>query len=87
MKQAYYFIKRSGAYNQCGAEYMHWAFSTEHTSKAALKKAHTTGRQSVRMTDIYTPQQLLQKFGIVKAKRIIEEVLRYQPELKSRKEM
>ena len=86
MKQAYYFIKRSGAYDQCGAEYMHWAFSTEYTSKAALKKAHTTGHRSVRMTDIYTPQQLLQKFGIVKAKRIIEEVLRYQPELRSRKE-
>ena len=45
-----------------------------------------SGRRSVRMADIYTPQQLLQEFGIVKAKHIIEEVLQYQPELCSRKE-
>ena len=86
MGKAYYFVKRSGNCNQCGSEYMHWAFSTEYTSKTALKKAYTTGRQSVRMADIYTPQQLLQEFGIVKAKHIIEEVLQYQPELCSRKE-
>ena len=60
--------------------------STEYTSKTALKKAYTTGHRSVRMADIYTPQQLLQEFGIVKAKHIIEEVLQYQPELCSRKE-
>ena len=85
MGKAYYFVKRSGS-NQCGSEYMRWAFSTEYTSKTALKKAYTTGRQSVRMADIYTPQQLLQEFGIVKAKHIIEEVLQNQPELCSRKE-
>ena len=73
MGKAYYFIKRSGNCNQCGSEYMRWAFSTEYTSKTALKKAYTT-------------QQLLQEFGIVKAKHIIEEVLQYQPELCSRKE-
>ena len=77
MGKAYYFVKRSGNCNQCGSEY---------TSKTALKKAYTTGRRSVRMADIYTPQQLLQEFGIVKAKHIIEEVLQYQPELCSRKE-
>ena len=81
MGKAYYFIKRSDNCNQCGSEYMRWAFS-----KTALKKAYTTGRRSVRMADIYTPQQLLQEFGIVKAKHIIEEVLQYQPELCSRKE-
>lgn len=86
MGKAYYFIERSGNCNQCGSEYMRWAFSTEYTSKTALKKAYTTGRRSVRMADIYTPQQLLQEFGIVKAKHIIEEVLQYQPELCSRKE-
>ena len=86
MGKAYYFIKRSDSCNQCGSEYMRWAFSTEYTSKTALKKAYTTGRRSVRMADIYTPQQLLQEFGIVKAKHIIEEVLQYQPELCSRKE-
>lgn len=86
MGKAYYFIKRSGNRDQCGSEYMRWAFSTEYTSKTALKKAHTTGSWSVRMADIYTPQQLLQEFGIVKAKHIIEEVLQYQPELCSRKE-
>lgn len=86
MGKAYYFIKRSDNCNQCGSEYAHWSFSAEYTSKTALKKAHTIGRQSVRMTDIYTPQQLLQEFGIVKAKHIIEEVLQYQPELCSRKE-
>ena len=64
MGKAYYFVKRSGN-NQCGSEYMRWAFSTEYTSKTALKKAYTTGRRSVRMADIYTPQQLLQEFGIV----------------------
>ena len=80
MGKAYYFVKRSGNCNQCGSEYMRWAFSTEYTSKTALKKAYTTGRRSV------TPQQLLQEFGIVKAKHIIEEVLQYQPELCSRKE-
>ena len=62
MGKAYYFVKRSGNCNQCGSEYMRWAFSTEYTSKTALKKAHTTGRRSVRMADIYTPQQLLQRF-------------------------
>lgn len=86
MGKAYYFIKRSGNRDQRGSEHAHWSFSTEYTSKTALKKAHTIGRQSVRMTDIYTPQQLLQEFGIVKAKHIIEEVLQYQPELCSRKE-
>lgn len=86
MGKAYYFIKRSGNCNQCGSEDVRWAFSTEYTSKTALKKAHTIGRQPVSMTDIYTPQQLLQEFGIVKAKHIIEEVLQYQPELCSRKE-
>lgn len=86
MGKAYYFIKRSGNCKQCGSEYMRWAFSTEYTSKTALKKAYTTGLRSVRMADIYTPQQLLQEFGIVKAKHIIEEVLQYQPELCSRKE-
>ena len=86
MKQAYYFIKRSGTYDQCGTERMHWAFSNEYTSKTALKKAHTTGHRSVRMADIYTPQQLIQEFGIAKAKRIVEEVLQYQPELCTRKE-
>ena len=74
MGKAYYFVKRSGN-NQCGSEYMRWAFSTEYTSKTALKKAYTTGRRPVRM-----------EFGIVKAKHIIEEVLQYQPELCSRKE-
>lgn len=86
MGKAYYFIKRSGNRDQRGSEYMRWAFSTEYTSKTALKKAYTTDRRSVRMADIYTPQQLLQEFGIVKAKHIIEEVLQYQPELCSRKE-
>lgn len=86
MGKAYYFIKRSGNRDQRGSEYAHWSFSAEYTSKTALKKAHTIGRQSVRMTDIYTLQQLLQEFGIVKAKHIIEEVLQYQPELCSRKE-
>lgn len=86
MGKAYYFIKRSGNRDQRGSEYAHWSFSTEYTSKTALKKAYTTGRRSVRMADIYTPQQLLQEFGIVKAKHIIEEVLQYQPELCSRKE-
>ena len=56
MGKAYYFVKRSGNCNQCGSEYMRWAFSTEYTSKTALKKAYTTtGRRSVRMADIYTP--------------------------------
>ena len=55
MGKAYYFIKRSGNCNQCGSEYMRWAFSTEYTSKMALKKAYTTGHRSVRMADIYTP--------------------------------
>ena len=86
MGKAYYFIKRSGNRDQRGSEYAHWSFSTEYTSKTALKNAYTTGRRSVRMADIYTPQQLLQEFGIVKAKHIIEEVLQYQPELCSRKE-
>ena len=52
MGKAYYFVKRSGN-NQCGSEYMRWVFSTEYTSKTALKKAYTTGRRSVRMADIY----------------------------------
>ena len=48
MGKAYYFVKRSGN-NQCGSEYMRWAFSTEYNSKTALKKAYTTDRRSVRM--------------------------------------
>ena len=64
MGKAYYFVKRSGNCNQCGSEYMRWAFSTEYTSKTALKKAYTTGHWSVSMADIYTPQQLLQEFHI-----------------------
>lgn len=56
MGKAYYFIKRSGNRDQRGSEYAHWSFSTEYTSKTALKKAHTIGRQSVSMTDIYTPR-------------------------------
>ena len=45
MGKAYYFVKRSGN-NQCGSEYMRWAFSTEYTSKTALKKAYRSSASS-----------------------------------------
>ena len=79
---AYYFYLRSGNINQLGNEICRWAFSDEYSSKEKLRKAMTIGGQSVRAKDIYSGKQLVKEYSQSTLRHILEEILRYQPELR-----
>lgn len=84
---AYYFIIHSGNLDQTEREYTRWAFSKDFTSKEALRKHFSVGRQTVKAKEIYSCKQMAEKFS----RRYIEtyvlsDIARYQPELRNRQE-
>lgn len=82
MPKTYYFIKRDRKINQIGAEYSHWAVSFQCESKKDLVKTYTRGTAYVKPSEVYSPKQLIEKFSSKKIREILDEIKKFQPELR-----
>ena len=87
MKKVFYFVNRSGVLRPTGEEYAHWDVSfNEYSSKRELQREKSRGGctlkgRSVRMDEIYTPEELIEAFSKPRIENILKEIARYRPDL------
>lgn len=76
--KCYYFLVRTGNYDKTETEYRHWGWTKSFTSKEAVSKHFTHGKQTVKKSEVYSAEQFVKKFSSGAAlKRAVEEAVRY----------